>query len=311
MGTDVRIIVPTAGTPFVAAPEGNKVAEPLTGGIALSGLTPFASAPTGIYSYTNINVDSLGYSNGTSWSADSVITNDFDQKTELTYAKGPTEISGVRAFSGSQSYKFRTFAGGSQAGCFRSMPSGVDFLDKTYFQYQYKTYFPSGFDFTANNDTSVKFHGFNTYPSGTERLWIKIRQADKRFALSDEGYTANNYNFGATNTVQFDVWQTWTLQINVSTTLGVNRFQMWGAGGTLGSGVLLTDSWVDQPNQATAGLTVVPGGPSSKSPTWRHFDNWNNNGTTIPPAQDWWVDDIYITDSDNPLSFTGGIPDII
>lgn len=45
MATDQRIIVPTAGTPFVASPSDNKVVQPGAGALSLTGAAPIASLP--------------------------------------------------------------------------------------------------------------------------------------------------------------------------------------------------------------------------------------------------------------------------
>ena len=262
-------------------------------------------------SHAFVDVDALGYSTGTSWNSNSVINGDNVQKDELTFARGRIDISETQAVPGkTQSYRGRTFQGGVDCGAFRGFPSSRTLLDKPFYQYQWKTYFPAGFSFVANATDSVKYMAFNTYPFSSARLWIKIGNTNRRFKVEDEGYPGNNYFFGPSPTVEYDVWQTWTMQINCSTTPGVARFQMWGSGGALGTGTKLTDSWTDQPNSPTAGLTVSPGGPSAKEITWRIFDYWNSNGSTIPPSQEFFMDDIIVTDSDNPLNFINGLPQV-
>lgn len=294
----------------------------------VSGTWTITAIAAGSYSMKEITVDSLGLPTGTAYQDFPPDSGDFDQ---FTYTWQTMTVDDSIVASGSQSYRLSIVAGEGKTGQGITISEpGRNILDRPYFQYQWKQYLEPGsrWDVVYGPISDLKFLGFKNRPNGTTVAnWIKINAAGTVLKMEAEGpYGSNNYTMNKQaaggSYIEEGVWQTFTLQWNWAAEedyfentdpppSNAPRFQLWGAGGGMGAtSVLITDSWLDQPNNypavwPTAGLTA---NQNEGGAEWQFIANWNGGP---PQSQSVWFDDMFFTDSDNPLPFVDGVPVVL
>lgn len=195
MLTDIRIIVPTAGTPFVGAPEDNRTAEPLTGSVALSGLAPFV--PSGSGSYL-VDETFESFAAGTTRLAGQTFNDVIIYGQPATIVDDPQYV-----YSGTKALRCTNPSGGEDWGA-RVNYAAAGEGDEVWMQAWIK--FEAGFSFIVSGPPAMKTFAAGQEGSSSSRMWTSINPfsgAEAPGSPYTNPDTGNEFDYQLTNGIQF------------------------------------------------------------------------------------------------------------